>query len=251
MKTIESITQYISYIEKKRIEIEKGDIRKELLFRGQPIDRPLLPKLARLGVRIFENDLLTTEKIILEEFKRGITPLSELKPENNWDLLALAQHHGLPTRLLDWSSNALVALWFAVEQPAKYNPEKKEHEDGVVWILQAEKNDFRKATNEKDPLSNEVTKIFRSSIISRRISAQAGIFTVHKINEGDRVIKFETHRRFKDKLEKLVIPANRFPVLRKQLNALGINNSTIFPDIDGLCKHLQWKYMNYQDEILP
>jgi len=92
-ETIKTVKDYIDIIESvKAINKLKGN-NAELLFRGQNVDKPLLPKLARIKLR---GTIANMEKLMLAEFRRGILPLSEFKPENNWDLLALAQHHGLP-----------------------------------------------------------------------------------------------------------------------------------------------------------
>ncbi len=243
-KTITSVTDFIDLIEKVKSDNEAKGNKAELLFRGQGVDKPLLPKLSRLHLN---GTISEVEKLILADFKRGILPLTEFKPENNWDLLALAQHHGLPTRLLDWTYHALVALWFAVEKPAQKN-ETRELENGVVWVLAARVEDFRTDTEKIDPLSNKITKIFRSSVVSRRISAQAGVFTIHKINEGEKIIRFENHANFKSKLTKAIIPPDSFAGIRKQLNILGVNNSTVYPDIDGFCKHLERRFSKLDDE---
>ena len=95
-ETITNVKDFIDLIEKIKEANEAKGNRAELLFRGQGVDRPLLPKLSRLHLN---GTIINVEKLILAEFKRGILPLTEFKPENNWDLLALAQHHGLPTRL--------------------------------------------------------------------------------------------------------------------------------------------------------
>lgn len=245
-KIINTVQEFIDLIEEVKIENERKGNKAELLFRGQAVDKPLLPKLARLKLN---GNITNVEDLILAEFKRGILPLTEFKPENNWDLLALAQHHGLPTRLLDWTYNALVALWFAVERPANRN-EKNELENGVVWILGANVEDFRTNTDRIDPLDNKITKIFRSSVVSRRISAQAGVFTIHKINKNKKMIRFETHAGFKTKLIKAVIPHSSFANIRRQLNVLGVNYSTIYPDIDGFCKHLERRFSKLDDEII-
>jgi type I restriction enzyme M protein len=50
---------------------------------------------------------------MLEKFKREAIPYLTIKPNDDWDWLALAQHHGLPTRLLDWTQNPLVAVGIA------------------------------------------------------------------------------------------------------------------------------------------
>ncbi|MFB0583057.1 FRG domain-containing protein [Aeromonas salmonicida] len=241
---IATLSQYIEKVEAIKSESEHNENMAELLFRGQRQDHSLLPKLARLNLN---GDIENVEKLMLDEFRRACLPLVEYHPENNWDLLALAQHHGLPTRLLDWTYSALVALWFAVQK----EPYKEEH--GVVWVLNADHSDFRDTEVFDDPLSNEVTKIFRSRVISRRISAQAGAFTVHKINKyrkiSNKIVKFETHAQFKDKLTKLVIPAEKFAPIRKSLMMMGVNHSTVFPDIDGLCQHLERRFSKLNDEF--
>lgn len=240
MQQITSLTDYINIVEEIKQVSESNGNNAELLFRGQRQDQPLLPKLARLNLN---GKMKQVERLMLEEFRRGCLPLAEYQPENNWDLLALAQHHGLPTRLLDWTYNALIALWFAVEKEAV------EDESGVIWILNADVGDFRDTEEQEDPLDNKITKIFRSRVVSKRISAQSGAFTVHKINSGDRgIVKFERHRTFKEKLTKLTIPADAFAPIRKSLMLMGINHSSVFPDIDGLCKHLERRFSKLDDE---
>jgi hypothetical protein len=243
---IETVSGFIDYIERFKELQERQGKNAELLFRGQSVDKPLIPRIGRLNLRI-ANDILTTEKLILEEFRRGIVPLTEFKPENNWDLLALAQHHGLPTRLLDWSYSALVALWFAVDKPAQKDTEKNLC-DGVLWILNAAVEDFRTDTNEVDPLDNKITKIFRSTVVSRRISAQSGVFTVHKIMQNNSMIRFEKNKTYRPKLTKILIRGKDFPKIRKQLSMLGINYGSIFPDIDGFCRNLEWRFAKNSDE---
>ncbi len=241
-KKIKDIKEYIEIIDSIKVESERNGNKAELIFRGQNVDRPLLPKLARLKLN---GEIKNVEKLIIKEFERGIIPLSEFKPENDWDTLALAQHHGLPTRLLDWTYNALVALWFAVSDVAV------EKENGVVWILNAETEDFRVDVDTTKPLTNKITKIYRPKVVSRRISAQSGAFTVHKINEEGKMIKLETNKRFGSKLTKVIICPEYFCSIRKSLNTLGVNHSTIFPDLDGFCKHLERRFSKLNDEASP
>ncbi len=244
---IESVSSYIAYIERLKEENEVKGNNAELLFRGQGFDKPLIPKIGRLNFRIHTNSLIKSERLILDEFRRGLLPLTEFKPENNWDLLALAQHHGLPTRLLDWSFNALIALWFAVDSPPQLD-KKGVTQDGVVWILAANVEDFRTDTSTADPLDNNLTKIFRPNVVSRRISAQSGVFTVHKIIDDIKMIRFEKNKQYMNKLTKFKIRGEHFANLRKQLNMLGINYASIYPDIDGFCRNLEWRFAKFDDE---
>jgi hypothetical protein len=245
--TITTLHQYIEFINEEKNKEENLGNNSDFLFRGQNKDWDLIPKLVRLKLK---GELKTIEKLMFNEFKRTSIPLSQLQPKSDWDVIALAQHHGLPTRLLDWTYSAIVALWFAVNETAP-NKEGGIENYGVVWLLKTKPKNFD--IDEESPFSNKNTRIFRPNIISQRISAQSGVFTVHKFISNNPslkhdVVQFNTHKGFKDRLIKIKIPHEKFPDLRVKLNLAGINASTVFPDIDGLCKHLEWRYSFYADE---
>ncbi len=243
-KIINSITIFSAFIEDAKIAQEQKGNHADLIFRGQPVDEPLIHRLGRLRLK---EQLGKIEKLLIHEFERTSIPLTEFSPEDDWDTIALAQHHGLPTRLLDWTYSAFAALWFAVSDHHRKN-KKGEDRHGVVWIFSQDVEDFRLDLKTTTPFSNKITKIFRPKVITRRISAQGGVFTVHKIVDNKRFVAIEKNKNYKSKLTKLIIPPNKFAKLRKELHMYNVNASTLFPDIDGLCKHLQWRYAKMPNE---
>lgn len=218
----------------------------EVLFRGQrSAGWELRPRLGRMNWRMdYGHDPLKAEGTLLEEFERLAVPHVGTKTiQGIWDLMALAQHHGLPTRLLDWTSNPLTALWFAVEQPPA------DGADAAVWAFGVASNDI--CSQKMKPETLKRTMVFRPRHHDARIVAQAGWFTVHKyLDSVGKFSAFETLKAHRRHLQKFVIPADIFPSIRYDLARLGVTRSTLFPDLAGLCGTLTWKYEKLSDETI-
>jgi FRG domain len=230
IKSVATLDDYISFVRKDYMFLT--------IYRGQPQDKPLIPKLARIKLR---QGLLESERAMFDLFKEQSIPFLPKIPDNPRDWLALAQHHGLPTRLLDWTSNPLIALWFTVERP----PEKNGGH-GVVWTFKTEKADF--AAEGFDPFSIKLTRIFRPPHIVSRIKAQSGYFTAHAILKSGSFLHFNKNKRYEDRLTKIVIPAEYFPKLRHDLDIIGVNRAFVYADLDGLAQHIDWQHQKLEDE---
>jgi hypothetical protein len=72
--------------------------------------------------------------------------------------------------------------------------------------------------------------------------AQSGVFTCHRQLPTGEFIPLEKNANYKERLVKIIIPANSFHRIRDQLNACGVNSVSLFPDLDGLASHLQFRY---------
>ena len=234
--TVTDLAQYVRHIE---CHFKDGPI----LYRGQREDMPLLPKLARLRLTL---PLLEAERRMFEEFRRQSIPFLDYEPSTEWDWLALMQHHGLPTRLLDWTLNPLAALWFAVSKPAE------DSSRGVVWAFVPSRDDIITPTQGSSPFEGGRTLVFQPSHVTRRIVAQSGCFTVHKyIHAKKHFIRLELNKNYSSLLTKYVIPASCFADLRFCLSNFGVNAVSLFPDLDGLSKRLRWLYALETDETVP
>jgi hypothetical protein len=236
---VTSIEEYLSLIKESKGKRAANLGAVDFLFRGQTIDYPLIPKICRLKAK---GDLLSIENLLLQEFKRT-NPLliEEHRPMDDWDYLTLGQHFGLPTRLLDWSNNALTALWFATG--AAYGSKDEQHAAyAVVWILMAEAKDFDLNIYDVEPFKIAETKIFRPRIIKQRINNQSGVFSIHATEEMLQMRYMNEIDSFNEKLIKVKIPARQVTEIRMDLDTLGVNAFSIFPELEGLCNYLQWRY---------
>lgn len=228
--TIESLTDYIKLIE----NITNKNSLKTIIYRGQSQDYDLLPSVARKNNKI---DTTNKEKNILEEFKRR----SRLKIKNDfiddWDWLIFAQHFGLKTRLLDWSSNPLVGLWFACS-------EKKDWDKiGVVYVFKTKRTHLLNRKTDTNPFERNSTKVYKPHLNNERIIAQSGWFTAHGYSSTAKMfVRLNHNTLLKDHLEKVYVPSKLKENLTKKLNTLGLNYEKLFPDIQGICKQMNYEF---------
>ncbi|WP_342645915.1 FRG domain-containing protein [Mucilaginibacter sp. CSA2-8R] len=235
---VDNIEHYLRLIKEIKDDNLKRGNYEDFLFRGQTVDYPLIPKLCRLKAK---GDLLETEQLLLQEFKRTNPLLIEgHRPMDDWDYLTLGQHFGLPTRLLDWSNNALTALWFATSDTVTPNNSRY----SVIWILTAHQKDFDINIEQIQPFDVPETKIIRPRIIKLRINNQSGVFSVPSSEEILEKRYMNDSDSFDQKLFKVKIPADKLNDIRTDLNTLGVNAFTIFPELEGLCTYLQWRYFD-------
>jgi hypothetical protein len=174
---------------------------------------------------------------MLERFRKECVPmLLTTKQLAAWELMSIAQHNGMPTRLLDWTANPLAGLWFAV---ASDPPKKKDR--GVVWML--DRPNERKFERDDNIFALDKTCFFQPPHLDRRIAAQSAWFSVFRHNKTD-FLPLERQMRYADKVTRFVVQPNNFQPIRQQLRRLGINHATFFPDLSGLGADIQLEFID-------
>jgi len=218
--------------------LENLENQGNILFRGQTKESwPLLPKIAR----IMGGDCsLEEEKEIIKTFIKNSHPLMNTRPINELGWLAVAQHHGLPTRFLDWSLNPLVALWFSV------NGRLADRDEGVLWVYEPPGDtliNLLDSSDEPDPFDIDRTYVYFPQHDDLRIRAQSGVFTIHcRKNIHKRFVPFEDSNIYKDKFTKILIPFESFEGINNSLRQCGVHAASLMPDLDGLAAYILSKY---------
>jgi hypothetical protein len=152
-------------------------------------------------------------------------------PDNDWECLAIAQHYGLATRLLDWSCNPLIATYFAVNE----RPEC----DGVVYCFLPSLFIDCTTLSIEEELDQVVVYLPRA--IDQRVSRQSGVFTVHNDAVSEIEVEELVHPLSGTNLVRIEIPQHhKLPIL-EMLDEYGVHGYGVFPDLDGLSRYINWQ----------
>lgn len=216
----------------------------KLWFRGHSrSDFKLIPTIGRqaiYGGRVGRFDR-SAEHELLHRFRRRAFPLDDRVQRAGYALF-LARHHGLPTRLLDWTANSLYALYFACMEHADA--------DGHVWAFR--QRSYAHVVDAFALIAQRDEKLFapkplRVKIVhpvfnSARLIAQEGTFTLH--SDPWRPLEEMATKRFDSRcldiehLYRWRIPADAKPALLRELSGLGVSHRSLFPDLDGIARSL-------------
>jgi hypothetical protein len=206
------------------------------MFRGQPKNWPLIPTIARLHKYVggFDNWQVFHDHV-LERFRRYGRPHLNQPPRTEIEWLVHAQHHGLPTRLLDWTTNPLKALFFGVDDP--YH----DRYDGVFWKLIPDGwwEDF---TTENQQAWDGRLAAFFPEHLNARLIAQEGCFLSFPLPKNKRPFRPLTKAPLAYAVEQIscfIIPRTAKSALRRELALLGVNHRSLFPDLDGVAKSVR------------
>jgi hypothetical protein len=259
VQTVENIPEFLTVVEEYTAKWFRNEKTWGPWFRGQGnAGWSLQPTLyrdpqPRRSIRAIEDELR-------QEFAVRAPSLGSERPRNPWEWYFLMQHCGAPSRLLDWTESALIALFFAVRDKTGSS-----ECDASVWILEpwklnklvanideviapgAESGAVTKQLRKYKPwlpdrysrpqaLSREFPIAVYPTHFSRRISSQRSCFTIHG---SDKDGFDHLHAEFHNHLRKVVIPGKKCHEIEKNLSVAGIDEVTIYPDLDGLGRWLK------------
>lgn len=230
------------------------------VYRGQSKESyQLKPNLARKAKSV--EDLVKLEKEIIEEFKKRVIEagkinrimLSNNEERNEWEWICQAQHYGLPTRFMDWTINAQMALYFAV------GDSKDDDSDGQFWILLTPLEIFKTDGEEieyfkEHPFAKTESILLNAAfywnddhdmqIGERRQEGQFGRFFIS--SQENSLLPMEDNPTLNKHLRKYVIPKEFKALLRDYLLKLNYNYDSVYIEqdetINNIVSELRAKY---------
>lgn len=232
----------------------------------------LRPKLYRLHPKSRAKILHCDQELRLEFRRRGAQLVSAGRPQDKWEWYFLMQHYGVPTRLLDWTDGALVALHFAVKDRGTEGDDPHRTADAAVYMLDPWRLNELAWRKYRHPPSGvalpdwpEVQRYLPNELysedlkpcnpvaidpphLSGRIAAQRSRFTIFGT---DRDGLMSTAKK-EGRLVRIGIKYSKdsgLKTFQNDLRMLGISESTVFPDLEGLARELRSWWQERRAEI--
>ena len=234
---------------------ELGRHRSNHAFRGRTsADETLETSLLRLG-----GEARSLEGYLLRNFRK-YARRGDAQTDSVWDWLALGQHHGLPTRLLDWTYSPFVALHFATANLAAYD------RDGVVWAMDYTLVHEQLPDSLRDVLDHEGANVFTPELLARaaptfrdleRIADEPFCMFLEPPSLDERIVNqyalfslLSDSRTSLDEwldgreevIQKILVPAALKWEVRDKLDQANITERVLFPGLDGLTAWLSRYY---------
>ena len=221
---------------------------------------PLLTSLDKLGGVQLPHGKADLEEHILRNFIRYSRPYFSQPPVNEWEVLITAQHHGLPTRLLDWTYSPLVAAHFATLGG-------EHRSDRVVWRLDWKTvhrffglpelalliQDLEGILGGDRPLTpwNSFQRVasrprFACMLEPPSLNARGSWPSLRPSpsapTSANRSIAFSSSHGLGSALTKFIIPAKETARFRDQLDLVSVDERRLFPDLDGVAAEMRRYY---------
>ena len=197
-------------------------------FRGQSKCWPLKPKAFREEFSGNNNAYIRLADSRFAQWQAEADPYIRelgLNPANGFEWTALAQHFGLATKMLDWSSNPLIALFFAISE--------NEENDGEIVVWEFLQKDF----NPQGAMADvKGIVLVRPKPLHSRLQFQQGLLSYHS-NPAANISN--------EQLTRIPIPRNSKSLLQEQLYRMGIHHESIFCSLDDLSRKINWISLNH------
>lgn len=254
-----SLPEYLALVEERQAKAEHS-----VWYRGCCTDsETLLPTLYRHTRFKKPEDFADLERQLMTRFRQRSIPYIDRSLIDDWEALFFMQHYGVPTRLLDWTENPLVALHFALMSVPYHLSKKRKpifESSAIVWILDPivwnrhalshQSFDGGVLTPDDDALKgyrpvpkfvnmhNHPVALYGAHN-SARIVAQQGVFMVFGRNAApmERVVVTEGFP--KECLTKVTVGRSHVADMRRSMLNHGITESVVFPDLEGLAREIK------------